>query len=165
MQNLDTDNVASKRRNPIIADLFSRMHFMERRGSGFKKIKADYHRAINYRSETKPVFKSTPTSFFVTLYNLNYNIPIGKTGLEDKRQAFDATIAGLDFSMPTKQNILKIYRHFGFDIIFARADVMKVTGITATPATALMKKLREAELIEPVRNHGRGKYKFTEPLK
>ena len=42
MQNLDTDNVASKRRNPIIAVLFSRMHFMERRGSGFKKIKADY---------------------------------------------------------------------------------------------------------------------------
>ena len=29
---------------------------------------------------------------------------------------------------------------------------MKVTGITATPATALMKKLKEAELIEPVRN-------------
>ena len=179
MQNLDTDNVASKRRNPIIAVLFSRMHFMERRGSGFKKIKADYHRAINYRSETKPVFKSTPTSFFVTLYNLNYNIPIGKTGLQEKKQAFDAEktglqekkqafdarISGLDFSMPTKQNILKIYRHFGFDIIFARADVMKVTGITATPATALMKKLKEAELIEPVRNHGRGKYKFTEPLK
>ncbi len=87
MQNLDTDNVASKRRNPIIAVLFSRMHFMERRGSGFKKIKADYHRAINYRSETKPVFKSTPTSFFVTLYNLNYNIPIGKTGLQEKKQA------------------------------------------------------------------------------
>mgnify|MGYP003371481275 FL=1 len=179
VQNLDTDNVASKRRNPIIADLFSRMHFMERRGSGFKKIKADYHRAINYRSETEPVFKSTPTSFFVTLYNLNYNIPIGKTGLQEKKQAFDAEktglqekkqafdarISGLDFSMPTKQNILKIYRHFGFDIIFARADVMKVTGITATPATALMKKLKEAELIEPVRNHGRGKYKFTEPLK
>ena len=87
VKNLDTDNVASKRRNPIIADLFSRMHFMERRGSGFKKIKADYHRAINYRSETKPVFKSTPTSFFVTLYNLNYNIPIGKTGLQEKKQA------------------------------------------------------------------------------
>lgn len=39
VQNLDTDHVASKRRNPIIADIFSRMHFMERRGSGFKKIK------------------------------------------------------------------------------------------------------------------------------
>ena len=42
VQNLDTDHVASKRRNPIIADIFSRMHFMERRGSGFKKIKGDY---------------------------------------------------------------------------------------------------------------------------
>lgn len=39
VQNLDTDHVASKRRNPIIADIFSRMHFMERRGSGFKKSK------------------------------------------------------------------------------------------------------------------------------
>ena len=37
VQNLNTDNVASKRRNPVIADIFSRMHFMERRGSGFKK--------------------------------------------------------------------------------------------------------------------------------
>ena len=49
VQNLDTDYVASKRRNPVIADIFSRMHFMERRGSGFKKIKADYRRAENYR--------------------------------------------------------------------------------------------------------------------
>lgn len=40
VQDLDTDKVASKRRNPVIADVFSRMHFMERRGSGFKKIKA-----------------------------------------------------------------------------------------------------------------------------
>lgn len=75
VQNLDTDYVASKRRNPVIADIFSRMHFMERRGSGFKKIKADYRRAVNYRKEVEPLFRSTPTSFFVTLYNLNYNIP------------------------------------------------------------------------------------------
>ena len=67
VQNLDTDYVASKRRNPVIADIFSRMHFMERRGSGFKKIKADYRRAVNYRKEVEPLFRSTPTSFFVTL--------------------------------------------------------------------------------------------------
>ena len=39
VQNLDTDKVASRRRNPIIADIFSRMHYMERRGSGFRKIR------------------------------------------------------------------------------------------------------------------------------
>lgn len=65
VQNLDTDYVASKRRNPVIADIFSRMHFMERRGSGFKKIKADYRRAVNYRKEVEPLFRSTPTSFLL----------------------------------------------------------------------------------------------------
>ena len=63
----DTDNVASSNRNPVIADIFSRMHFMERRGSGFKKIKADYRHAVNYRPEVEPMFRSTPTSFCYTL--------------------------------------------------------------------------------------------------
>ena len=174
VQNLDTDYVASKRRNPVIADIFSRMHFMERRGSGFKKIKADYRRAVNYRKEVEPLFRSTPTSFFVTLYNLNYNIPIEKTGLaeekqafnfektglQEEKQAFETRIAGLDVTTPTKGNIMKIYKHFGDKIVFSRADVMKVTGLTATPATELMRKLRNNGLIESAA--GRGKYRFSE---
>ncbi len=174
VQNLDTDNVASKRRNPVIADIFSRMHFMERRGSGFKKIKADYRHAVNYRSEVEPLFKSTPTSFFVTLYNLNYNVPVEKTGLaeekqafnvektglQEEKQAFETRIAGLDVTAPTKGNIMKIYQKFGDNIVFSRADVMKVTGLTATPATELMRKLRNNGLIGSAA--GRGKYRFSE---
>ncbi|WP_302325666.1 ATP-binding protein [Enterocloster lavalensis] len=174
VQNLDTDHVASKRRNPVIADIFSRMHFMERRGSGFRKIKADYRRAVNYRDEIEPLFRSTPTSFFVTLYNLNYSVPIEKTGLADKKQvfidektdlqekkqAFEVMVADLNVSAPTKENIMKMFRHFGFDTVFARADVMKVTGLTATPATELMRKLKNREMIERVK--GRGKYRFSE---
>lgn len=34
--------IPSKRRNPILADIFSRLKYMERRGNGFKKILADY---------------------------------------------------------------------------------------------------------------------------
>ena len=70
---------------------------------------------------------------------------------------------GLGFSAPTRENILKLLQHFGFDIAFARADVMQVTGITATPATELMRKMKKANLIESAK--GRGKYKFTEPQK
>ena len=174
VQNLDTDHVASKRRNPVIADIFSRMHFMERRGSGFRKIKADYRRAVNYSDEIEPLFRSTPTSFFVTHYNLNYSVPIEKTGLADKKQvfidektdlqekkqAFEVMVADLNVSAPTKENIMKMFQHFGFDTVFARADVMKVTGLTATPATELMRKLKNREMIERVK--GRGKYKFSE---
>ena len=66
VQELDTDHVPSRRRNPIIADIFSHMNYMERRGSGFKKIKEDYHTAVNYRPEAEPEFYSTATSFRVT---------------------------------------------------------------------------------------------------
>lgn len=38
IQNCDIKNIGSFRRNPIIADLFHRMRFMERRGSGLKKL-------------------------------------------------------------------------------------------------------------------------------
>ena len=59
-----------------------------------------------------------------------------------------------------KKNIMKMYLHFGFDTVFARADVMKVTELTATPATELMRKLKNSELI--ARAKGRGKYRFFE---
>lgn len=37
IQDRDIDNVPSKRRNPVVADIFSRLDYMERRGSGFKR--------------------------------------------------------------------------------------------------------------------------------
>ncbi len=89
VQNLDTNMVPSRRRNPVIADVFSRMHYMERRGSGFRKIKTDYHNAVNFRPELEPKFSSTPTSFFVTLYNLNYHVPIAEKPAEDKKVTFE----------------------------------------------------------------------------
>lgn len=64
--------VPSRRRNPIIADVFSRLGFMERRGSGFKKIIQDYQSQRNYTDGLAPVFKSEYGSFFLTLKNLNY---------------------------------------------------------------------------------------------
>lgn len=62
---------------------------MERRGSGFKKIKDDYHRAVNYRSELEPEFYSDASSFWVTLYNLNYNISIEEVSAGRQKQLFE----------------------------------------------------------------------------
>ena len=78
-----------------------------------------------------------------------------------KKQAFESLLTGLGASAPTRENMLKLFHSFGFDIAFARADVMQIVGITATPATELMRKMKEARLIESTR--GRGKYKFVEP--
>jgi ATP-dependent DNA helicase RecG len=41
LDNKDVTPVPSKRRNPVLADIFNRLNYMERRGSGFKKIMDD----------------------------------------------------------------------------------------------------------------------------
>lgn len=125
VQDLDTDYVPSRRRNPIIADVFSRMNYMERRGSGFKKIKDDYHRAVNYRPELEPAFYSDASSFWVTLYNLNYNISIEevsagrqkqlfedeKTVVLNKKRLFENKVNESRVSILTKKKILQLYGH------------------------------------------------------
>jgi predicted HTH transcriptional regulator len=177
VQNLDTDHVASKRRNPVIADIFSRMHFMERRGSGFKKIKADYRHAVSYRPELEPVFQSTPTSFFATLYNLNYNVAIEKVLIDSEKVSVgeenvsidfakrfvEATIDSLHANKNTKDNAKKLFAHTSFDNVFGRNDMMEILSLSITAAGNLIKKLKEAGLIEPVSGQGKGKYKFIEP--
>ena len=85
VQDLNTDTVPSKRRNPVIADVFSRMNYMERRGGGFKKIKADYHRAVNFREVLEPQFYSDRTNFIVTLFNLNYGVAVEKSIPPEKK--------------------------------------------------------------------------------
>lgn len=74
VQDLPKDEVVSLRRNPVIADIFNRMDLMERRGSGFRKIREDYRNAVLYRTNVEPKFYSNQSSFFVTLWNLNYGI-------------------------------------------------------------------------------------------
>lgn len=72
IQDRDIENVPSKRRNPIVADIFSRLDYMERRGSGFKKIMQAYEVEPNYTEDKKPVFYSNATEFKVILKNLNF---------------------------------------------------------------------------------------------
>ena len=64
--------VPSRRRNPIIADIFNRLKYMDRRGSGFKKILSDYRTQPNYTPEINPIFYSDNDSFLLVLSNVNY---------------------------------------------------------------------------------------------
>ena len=88
VQNLDVLNVASLRRNPVIADLFQRMQLMERRGSGFKKIVEAYKFESEKRGKVfTPTMRSDSASFFVVLPNLNYGITIN--GVETSSEGGD----------------------------------------------------------------------------
>ena len=74
VQDCDLMHVKSRRRNPVLADIFSRLKYMERRGSGFKKICQDYSHQTKYQEEKHPKFYSNSNDFVLTLYNLNYGV-------------------------------------------------------------------------------------------
>ena len=74
IQECDINSISSSRRNPIIADLFHRIKYMERRGSGLNKIISETEKLPGYTAKIKPEFFSTATSFRVVLKNANYHL-------------------------------------------------------------------------------------------
>ena len=74
IQEYDIYSIRSMRRNPVIADLFHRMKYMERRGSGLRKIVSETEKLPGYSEIYKPEFFSTATDFRVILKNVNYHL-------------------------------------------------------------------------------------------
>ena len=108
VQERDISNISSTRRNPVLADIFGRLGYMERQGSGFKKITEAYYAAHNYRAELEPKFYSDSVSFQVTLYNLNYNVSAEKVAIGEENVviapdyiAIEVAIEGMNASSGT----------------------------------------------------------------
>ena len=67
IQERDPVTVPSTRRNPVLADVFNRLGYMERKGSGFAKILDNYAFQVNYTDEKKPYFRSDRYQFTVIM--------------------------------------------------------------------------------------------------
>ena len=65
-----------------------------------------------------------------------------------------------DFSEKTRVHIYKLFEKFGFDAIFGRSTVMELLGLKESGASKLLSNLIQADIIEAVSGHGKGKYKF-----
>ena len=74
IQDRDPLIVPSTRRNSILADVFNRLGYMERKGSGFGKIISGYEFQINYDESKRPSFRSDRYQFTVVMPNLNYDV-------------------------------------------------------------------------------------------
>lgn len=70
---VDPEAVASKRRNPIIAEVFSQLRYMDKRGSGLRRMREWTAVLPSYDEERKPFYQSSRGFFFTTLLNVNYN--------------------------------------------------------------------------------------------
>ena len=59
----------------LLADVFNRLGYMERKDSGFGKIISGYEFQINYNESKTPSFRSDRYQFTVVMSNLNYDVP------------------------------------------------------------------------------------------
>lgn len=64
------------------------------------------------------------------------------------------------FSVKTVFHIRRLFEKFGFDEVFGRGAVVELLELQNSSASKLISKLVQADIIEPVSGHGKGKYKF-----
>ncbi len=150
VQDLDLRNVSSRRRNPIIADIFNRLKYMDRRGSGFKKILDSYEFQQYYTEEMKPEFRSSNSEFWLILKNLNYNA--GNIGNDLSAEIADnkMPIKNTDKKVPikTEQQLEKILQYLSEQSECSCRDICMLLDVKERRARQLLQKLQEQKKVE-----------------
>ena len=85
-----------------------------------------------------------------------------RVDIENKKVDIENVLSekGRDFSVKTMVHIHRLFEKFGFDEIFGRSAVMELLELKGSGASKLLSNLVQADTIEPVSGHGKGKYKF-----
>jgi len=85
-----------------------------------------------------------------------------KVDIQDPKVDIENVLSekGSDFSIKTTVHIHRLFEKFGFDEVFGRSAVMELLELKGSGASKLLSDLVQADIIEPVSGHGKGKYKF-----
>ena len=85
-----------------------------------------------------------------------------KVDIQDVKVHIENVISqrGSNFSVKTTVHIHKLFEMFGFDGVFGRSAVMELLELKGSGASKFLSNLIQADIIEPVSGHGKGKYKF-----
>lgn len=87
-----------------------------------------------------------------------------KANIDDLKVNIEKAKANIEnvFTAKTAAHVCKLLDELGFQTVFGRSDVQKLLDLKPTRCTELLQKLAEREIIEPVRGHGKGKYRFRQ---
>ena len=161
IQERSIDSVPSRRRNPIIAEIFHRLGFIERRGSGLKKIRDATADLYGYRDEFAPKFVSTRTEFHVILRNMNYGIVFGsaESGAAGSDNGSGGSENGSDGSVPEmilrllKKNPNATYDELARELNLGRRTVQRH-----------IKSLKEAGRLHRIGSERSGQWEVTDGI-
>ena len=87
-----------------------------------------------------------------------------KVDIQDKEVDIERILSEKrsNFSLKTIVHIYRLFEKFGYDEVFGRSAVMELLELKNSGASKLLSNLVQADIIEPVSGHGKGKYKFVE---
>ena len=144
IQQLDIYNLGSVRRNKVVCSVFNNMEFMERRGSGLKRIYEAYD-----AFDMKPEFNSNDTSFKVVFPSQMY-------GLENTLTS-DSVNGSLNDSVNSEDQILKLIKS---NNNITREDLSNELNLSIRTVDRYIKKLKEDGYIERVGSDKAGHWKI-----
>ena len=90
IQDHDIYKVPSMRRNPVIADVFTQLDYMES-GSSLRKMRELTEKLPNFLQGKKPQYQTEATSFYTTFYNLNWS-EHGRIPVEEVANRVNSTL-------------------------------------------------------------------------
>ena len=173
IQDMDLRHISSMRRNQVISDVFPRLRYMQRRGSGIDRIMTSYAECAQ-----KPVFYSDSTFFLVTLPNRSVTAPaqlsMNSEHVETSAQNMETTIKNVEtstqnvetstFSTPieklehdlsklrmqasTKEKVLEVFRRYGYEYEFRTSHVADVFHVKNSRANLVIRELTAAGILE-----------------
>lgn len=164
IQNLEIGKIPSMRRNTIISDIFSRLHYMDRRGSGLSRILESYNDFIE-----KPKFLSDESSFTVIFPNKGYspvltiNNPVitGQNGniVSDEDYFLIKLYKNLGDKVRAKTLLeLKLFfTKFQYEKTFTREEIKRFFHVQNSRASEILALLMNNNMIDNVEG---SKYKF-----
>lgn len=137
VQDRDLMRIPSRRRNPVIADIFNRLNYMDRRGSGFKKILGDYRKQPHYDEIYEPELYSDNHDFFLTLKNMNY-----KKGAEKRAEK------GAEKGAELRERADKVYVLICNNPQVSQATIMRELNLSRKKVEKAIQILRKEGKIE-----------------
>ncbi len=156
IQNADITKISSMRRNRVISDIFNRLHFMERRGSGLVRIVESYNDC-----SVKPAFSSDVSSFTVSFPNKGYikKSPV----IEEKSPVMtgnfvndeDYFMIRMYKNLPnsirrnTYNQIQQLFNKYTYQYDFKREDIEVLFHLKKSRASEIISLMLTSDLIEP----------------
>ena len=160
IQQLNPLTVPSKRRNPLLADFFSRLGLMERRGSGMKKIIDSFESLPDYHA---PEFQSNASEFHVILWNLKFeNEVIGEITPDDTPLIQEFVKRPSKFAKESVKASRQIYKLISQNPQINAAQMAENMGVSARQVQKYLKRLQESGKITRVGGRKMGEWKIID---